>query len=251
MLFLLRRSPRSRSSSTILAGALVAVGLAMTAPARAESCLMPSDCASGFCVTGLCCDTACDTPCHACRAIAKESGKMDGVCGIIRIGKACRGHCDGDAFSFVEGARCDQEGQCVDVPTESCTLDDPCKLDLCSDDGCEHIIKGEGASCGNGNVCDEGGACVVDPTTSSSSGSGGAGAGGGAGAAGGAGGGSTTTTGAGSGTGTETTSSSGAGGGYPPSHYAGCGCRIAEEDSAGGVAALGLAALALLRRRRA
>lgn len=175
---------------------------------------------------------------------------MDGICGIIKIGTVCQGHCEDATFSFVEGARCDPAGQCVDVPTEPCLLDDPCKLDLCGDLGCEHLAKAPGESCGNGQVCDGAGVCISDPSTSSSSsGSGGAGGTGGAGGAGGAGGSSTTTTGAGTGTGTA--SSSGVGGGYPPSHYDGCGCRTAEGDSAGGAAALGLAALALLRRRRA
>lgn len=250
MLVLVRSLPLSRSSSRLLAGALVAIGLAMTSPARAKSCLMPSDCASGFCVSGLCCDTACDTPCHACRAIVKESGKMDGICGIIKIGTVCKGQCDDAAFSFVEGARCDQAGECVDVPTESCLLNDPCKFDLCGVLGCEHIVKGEGQSCGNGKVCDKAGACTLDPSTASSSGSssGGGGAGASGAGGGGAGGGAIMTTGSG------TASSSGVGGGssgYPPSHYTGCGCRTVAGDSTGGAVALGLAALALLRRRRA
>lgn len=254
MLFLLRSSPRSRSSSSrLVAGALVAFGLSMSSPARATNCVTQSDCGSGFCVGGICCDTACDTPCHACRAVAKESGTMDGVCGIMKIGTVCKGHCDGGSFSFVEGARCDQAGQCSDVPTEPCLLNNPCKMDLCSDLGCEHVANAPGTSCGNGNVCDDGGTCISDPTTVSSSSSGGGGGAGGTAAAGGGGGGgaggsSNTTTAAGSGT--DAASSSGVGGGYPPSHYTGCGCRTVEGDPAGGGAALGLAAVALLRRRR-
>jgi len=31
-----------------------------------QTCRLPDECASGFCVSGVCCDSACDGPCMAC-----------------------------------------------------------------------------------------------------------------------------------------------------------------------------------------
>lgn len=67
---------------TLFASALCAA-LALAAPrADATGCSLPSECSSGFCVSGVCCDTKCDGACHACSAAAKGSG-VDGTCGTI------------------------------------------------------------------------------------------------------------------------------------------------------------------------
>ncbi|MBO6937439.1 MAG: hypothetical protein JJ863_20870 [Deltaproteobacteria bacterium] len=58
-------------------------------------CSDVSDCASGFCVSGVCCDTACDGDCETC--LAADGAAMDGACGPRLAGFECRpstGACD-------------------------------------------------------------------------------------------------------------------------------------------------------------
>lgn len=49
------------------------------------TCTMPSDCGTGFCVDGVCCDTGCTGLCQSCSAAKKGSG-ADGTCGNIDLG---------------------------------------------------------------------------------------------------------------------------------------------------------------------
>ncbi|MDC3961526.1 MYXO-CTERM sorting domain-containing protein [Polyangium jinanense] len=215
-------------------------------PARgADPCGFPEECASGFCVGGVCCDTACTGLCEACTAAAKGSGE-DGFCGPAKEGTVCKkAYCD-DALAFVSASLCDAAGSCVDptTPPESCIHDDPCKIDLCGDNGCEVVVKFDGTECGAGMTCQDGmcaGGGASSSSSSSTSGSGGAGgSGGGSGGAGGSGGGSGGAGGSG-----------GVGGDpYPPIRDTGCGCRLTETSPLGGAAALVMAALALLGRTR-
>jgi hypothetical protein len=64
-----------------------------------DACTTATECASGFCADGVCCNTACggsnDTDCQAC-AMAKGAGQ-DGTCAAIPGGTVCRsaaGVCD-------------------------------------------------------------------------------------------------------------------------------------------------------------
>ncbi len=74
--------------------------------ANGATCTAASQCASGFCVDGFCCDTACGAPCQACAALLKASG-ANGVCGFTEAGKDPRDHCVADA-----PASCQNDGQC-------------------------------------------------------------------------------------------------------------------------------------------
>src|SRR5690349_15317726 len=49
------------------------------------ACTQPSDCPTGFCVDGVCCNNACTGACRACSAIKKRGG-ADGTCGYISNG---------------------------------------------------------------------------------------------------------------------------------------------------------------------
>ena len=46
-----------------------------------ESCTGPSECLSGFCVDGVCCDTSCDSICIAC--VQTTTGVPDGTCAPV------------------------------------------------------------------------------------------------------------------------------------------------------------------------
>ena len=57
------------------------------------TCTTGSECKSGFCVDGVCCDTACGggntSDCQACSVSA--GAKTDGICGAAKAGGVCRG----------------------------------------------------------------------------------------------------------------------------------------------------------------
>ncbi|HXI60652.1 MAG TPA: HYR domain-containing protein, partial [Polyangia bacterium] len=57
------------------------------------ACTRGTECASGFCVDGVCCDSACGggdlNDCQACSRAA--GGTSDGICGPRRAGMICRG----------------------------------------------------------------------------------------------------------------------------------------------------------------
>jgi MYXO-CTERM domain-containing protein len=62
------------------------------------ACTVSAECASGFCVDGVCCEDACSMPCQACSA-TKKGGGADGVCGPVAAGTDPDGDCpiDGGA----------------------------------------------------------------------------------------------------------------------------------------------------------
>jgi hypothetical protein len=63
-----------------------------------ESCLSATDCGSGFCVDGVCCNSACGGGATDCQACSIAAGAMaNGSCGPARSGTICReasGSCD-------------------------------------------------------------------------------------------------------------------------------------------------------------
>ena len=245
----------------------VAASLLVTGPASATPCLGGGECPSGFCVDGVCCESECVTPCMACSAAAMGGG-ADGVCELVTAGLdphddcedqgaatcgtdgTCDGagqcalyaagavcvpsSCDGQLF-FTPAHVCDGAGTCLDAgPGEPCLHDEPCKLDLCGENGCEIVIKEDLTPCGPSLVCVDG-VCGESPTSTTTTGSGG---------------GAPPATGA-------ATTGAGGGGGAPASEdrvdEGGCGCRLegpTGADPGGALALLVLGASAAWRRRR-
>lgn len=66
------------------------------AASTGTSCTLASQCPSGFCVDGKCCDAACgggvSTDCLACKG--ELTGQPDGVCSVVNAGRLCRGYAD-------------------------------------------------------------------------------------------------------------------------------------------------------------
>lgn len=97
--------------------------------ANGAPCTTATSCASGFCVDGVCCDSACggglDGDCQAC-SVARGS-LVDGTCGIVKAGTLCRA---------ATGA-CDRPEAC-DGSTITCPVDAP---------------KTDGTSCDDGDAC--------------------------------------------------------------------------------------------------
>ncbi|MEB2313253.1 MAG: hypothetical protein OZ921_12455 [Sorangiineae bacterium] len=84
----------------------------LPAVTNGAACSSPTECSSGHCVEGLCCDTACDSVCMACTAAAKGQGS-DGTCGFVAAGRDPRDECpdEGAAMCKLDGA-CNGAGGC-------------------------------------------------------------------------------------------------------------------------------------------
>jgi hypothetical protein len=91
-----------------------------------QGCGASTDCASGRCVDGVCCDAACDGACESC--LFANTGAPSGQCAKVHAGTDPRGRCPADA-------------------PEACGADG-----LCDETGACRQITPEGASCGT-NVC--------------------------------------------------------------------------------------------------
>lgn len=63
------------------------------------TCKTSTDCSTGFCVDGFCCNTSCDLPCEACSAATKQIATDDGRCGPAKVGTN-------------PGNRCSDRGSC-------------------------------------------------------------------------------------------------------------------------------------------
>jgi len=89
------------------------------------ACTISDECATKFCVDGVCCDTACTGKCQACSAARKGSGSS-GTCGSTADGGTPRtGECAAASCSSstLTGAQvCDGAGACKAGPVTSCGL---------------------------------------------------------------------------------------------------------------------------------
>jgi len=108
--------------------------------ANGMPCAKGSDCASSFCVDGLCCDTACgggvSSDCQSC--IGARTGGSNGTCGIVTAasGYTCR----------TAAASCDKPEVCDGI-SRSCPAD---ALYLASD---RHLCQ-PATSCSPASYCD-------------------------------------------------------------------------------------------------
>lgn len=112
-------------------------------------CETGSSCSSGFCVDGVCCNTACDGNCQACTAARKESGS-DGTCGNAKKGTDPHNSCaDQGSASCDQDGTCDGQGNCAVYA----------KGAACGDTKCQ-ANGSEGFEQANG-WCDGSGTCVT------------------------------------------------------------------------------------------
>lgn len=121
-------------------------------------CNVPQDCASGFCVDGLCCDSACDEICEHCdttgTCVPTPAGTdPDGECGACQT-------CDGNQGC----SACLPSQQCPQMATDDCdrvqvcvecTSDVQCQTTTGRCDGCACVPKLDA-----GGTCDEATDCT-------------------------------------------------------------------------------------------
>jgi len=151
--------------------------------AKGVACAKDTDCVTGFCTDGVCCDTACTGQCEACDA-AGSFGTCTAVTGTphgartacVAAGTGvCARACDGK-----DRTQCNFGGKTVECSAASCaagtataasTCDGagncptPTKADCapyaCGGTACKTSCAGD-ADCGGANVCDtKTGRCVV------------------------------------------------------------------------------------------
>jgi|GEM_PF-6898300 hypothetical protein len=104
-------------------------------------CQTGSDCATGFCIDDVCCETACTETCRTCARSASELGK----CMLVAAGADPRADCVG-SDSACKGD-CDGQGQC-NFPGKELS----CAVESC--------LAGEATAFG----CDGQGVCVKETT---------------------------------------------------------------------------------------
>ena len=120
----------------------------------ATTCTMASQCATGFCVDGYCCNSACGggvtTDCQACNVTGAE-----GTCSP-QTGTSCS---NGDACTL--GDTC-QAGTCMAGTPVVCQPLDTCHVAGTCDPTsglCSNPAKANGAACDDGNFCTQTDAC--------------------------------------------------------------------------------------------
>jgi hypothetical protein len=120
------------------------------------TCTMGTDCASGFCTDGVCCNVACGASdpndCQACSVAAGAT--TDGTCRLLPSGTTCD-----DASLCTSGDACNATGACVG--STSCTAIDACHIASCSPTVglCMQTPIPNGTACNDGNGCTIGETC--------------------------------------------------------------------------------------------
>ena len=123
---------------------LLCNGIGICAKSLGEACSTGSECASGNCVDGFCCDTKCSSLCESCQGAS--NGGLDGTCGYITTSTDPENECDGVGPSF-----CNGNGRCLDTCNDGILNNDETFVD------CGGVICGMGA---NGCDCSVNSDCV-------------------------------------------------------------------------------------------
>jgi hypothetical protein len=101
--------------------------------AVAGGCTEDSQCQSGFCRDGVCCDEDCSGTCMACRVAS--TGSPDGVCDFVSRGYDPRDDCAPASSSCPSELACNGAGACV------------CSSDGCDSDGHTLITGNDSEDC--------------------------------------------------------------------------------------------------------
>ncbi len=117
-----------------------------------QACILASECLSGSCADGFCCNTPCVGLCQACSNLKKGSG-ANGSCGFVSIGLDPDDECPG-------GTAC-AGGNCALNPLGSaCAVNGECASGFCVDGFCcNALCQGFCQACSNAKTGVVNGAC--------------------------------------------------------------------------------------------
>ena len=157
--------------------------------APGAGCSSSSDCESGYCTEGVCCNSHCDETCVSCLASRKARGP-DGQCGPVRLGTDPLDTCDLAPDACGTTGLCDGYGECAFAAKSVHCLDASCSNEteasasfcdgkgecppgirtacrpgyLCNGPQCSEACS-DGSECAAGYYCFES-ACVSGPRCS-------------------------------------------------------------------------------------
>lgn len=141
-------------------------------PSDGQTCRKDSECASGHCVEGLCCDQACDGVCQACtRGVCRfvTDAEARGAC---PGSGACASHCDGkqaDCSPIPEGRDCGTSCEDAVLSVKACDARGACRS-RAPQECADHLLCQDETSClercASSDDCSQGfecrsGACIV------------------------------------------------------------------------------------------
>lgn len=158
------------NSNECIGGYVCTAGACQPVGSPGTPCAMATECGSGFCVDGVCCDAACVGACQACSTAKKGQG-ADGACGPIKNGTDPDNECAGQPPATCgQNGQCNGAGACAKYPagTEcaagACNGTSQTSASQC--DGMGTCVAGMQSQCVQGYGCD-GNKCATSCTTNS------------------------------------------------------------------------------------
>ncbi|UQA56081.1 hypothetical protein [Polyangium aurulentum] len=118
---------------------------------QGKSCKQDTDCATGHCAEGICCDEACNVVCLACNL----PGSI-GTCNAVPKYEEDTAYGDGQNCLHVEGYACSGAASCMNMLGEPCVANPDCASTKCADpdgDGKKVCLKNTGDPCTKNADC--------------------------------------------------------------------------------------------------
>jgi hypothetical protein len=91
-----------------------------------STCSASSQCLTGFCVDGVCCNTACNGTCQSCNINGSQ-----GTCSNVPFGALDQGTCSSG------GHACDGNGLCLLTTNQPCQMGSQCLSGICQNGKCQ------------------------------------------------------------------------------------------------------------------
>jgi FG-GAP repeat protein len=147
-------------------GALYMFDVAPGGKPNGDTCAQGSECTSGFCVDGVCCNTLCSGGLNDCQACSVAAGAAaNGTCGPRTNGSSCS-----DNSLCTQTDSC-QSGTCAGSNPVTCSAPDQCHdAGVCNPGTgiCSNPQKMNGSSCNDANLCTQSDSCQSGTCTGSS-----------------------------------------------------------------------------------
>lgn len=127
-----------------------------------KACPSGPACASGFCVDGVCCNSACTGTCQTCAATGSSGAA--GTCSPVAAGQDPANECDTDVAACLAGT-CDGAGACGKAPDGTvcrapdggCDVSESCAAGVCPSDSAAALgvtCRAAAGACDLAETCD-------------------------------------------------------------------------------------------------